>query len=273
MTPSTSTDDRSVVGALSDAVTMLSREMRHTRRFPMMLIASVVMPVLMLSLFDYFLGGALGRGLAGSGGGGRGGYLNYLVPGILVMTIAAGTSTISVGVCADMTHGIIDRFRSMPIAHGSVLAGHVVGGMARMTLTVGMVAGAAALISFRPSAGLLGWLGAAVILGSFGLALSWLSVAMGLVAKTPAGANSATLPLLLLLPFTSSAFVPAGSMSAGPRWFAEHQPFTPIVESVRGLLVGGPVAEHAVAALAWCAALTAVGAWAALAAFRRNART
>ena len=171
-----------------------------------------------------------------------------------------------------MTGGIIDRFRTMAVSRGAVLSGHVGANVARTLLTTAAVTAMALLVGFRPEATAAGWLGVAGIVLAFSVALAWLSVAFGLVAKTVAGANSATLPLQFLLPFLSSAFVPAAAMPAGIRWFAEHQPFTAVVESLRALLAGRPAGTTGYVALAWCAAIALAGYLWARAAFRRGTR-
>jgi len=256
--------------ALADATTMFGRELRHTVRYPLMLIASIVSPVVFLLLFVYVLGGPIGGGIGAAAHGAP--YVDFLVPGILMMTVAAGTSTTSINVCTDMTGGIIDRFRTMAVSRGAVLSGHVGANVARTLLTTAAVTAMALLVGFRPESTAAGWLGVAGIVLAFSVALAWLSVAFGLVAKTVAGANSATLPLQFLLPFLSSAFVPAAAMPAGIRWFAEHQPFTAVVESLRALLAGRPAGTTGYVALAWCAAMALAGYLWARAAFRRGTR-
>jgi len=254
--------------AAQDSATMLWRELKHTLRYPLILIASILTPLVMLLLFVYVLGGPIGHGL---GGGARGApYVDFLAPGILMMTAAAGCSTTAINVCTDMTGGIIDRFRTMPVTRGAVLAGHVGGNVLRTLLTTAFVTGVALGVGFRPRASLADWAAVAGLVAAFSFSLAWLSVALGLVARTVAGANSATLPILFLLPFLSSAFVPAGSMPAGLRWFSAHQPFTPVVECLRGLLTGAPTGGTAYQALAWCAAIALAGYLWARAAFRRG---
>jgi ABC-2 type transport system permease protein len=256
--------------AAKDSTTMLGRELTHTIRYPLMLIASILTPVVLLLLFVYILGGPIGTGLGDAARGAP--YVNFLVPGILMMTVAAGTSTTSVNVCTDMTEGIIDRFRTMAITRGAVLTGHVGGSVLRTFVTTAVVTGVALLAGFRPHASALDWLAAAGIVAMFAFGLAWLSVALGLVAKTAAGANGATLPIQFLLPFLSSAFVPAESMPAGVRWFTAHQPFTPVVDSLRALLTGAPVGNSAYLAVAWSAVIALIGYLWARAAFRRGPR-
>jgi ABC-2 type transport system permease protein len=195
-------------------------------------------------------------------------YVDFLAPGILIMAVAAGALPSALSVATDMTEGIMDRFRTMPIARGAVLTGHVVGGVIRTVLTATILTGFAVLVGFRPHAGPLGWLAAAGVLVASAFAVTWLSVALGLAAQTPAGANSATQVISSVLPFLSSAFVPTESMAPGIRWFAEYQPFTPIVNSLRALLLGTPVGDNVVLALAWCAIIALGGYLWASATFR-----
>ena len=256
--------------AAQDSTTMIGRELKHTLRYPLMLVASILVPVVFLLLFVYILGGPIGNGLGEAARGAP--YVDYLVPGILMMTIAAGSGNIAIGVCTDMREGIIDRFRTMAISRGALLTGHVAGGVIRALVTTAVVTGVALLVGFRPHAGVLDWLVVAGIVAAFALALAWLSVALGLVTKSIAGANGSTLPIQFLLPFLSSAFVPADSMPTGIRWFTAHQPFTPVVESMRALLTGAPVGNNVYLALGWCAAIALVSYLWARAAFRRGTR-
>lgn len=256
--------------AAQDSTTMIGRELKHTLRFPLMLVGSILVPVVFLLLFVYILGGPIGHGLGAAGRGAP--YVDFLVPGILMMTVAAGSGTTAITVCTDMTGGIVDRFRTMAVSRGALLAGHVGGNVLRTLVTTTVVTGVALLAGFRPHASVAGWFAVAGIVAAFSFALAWLSVALGLVAKSVAGANGSTLPIQFLLPFLSSAFVPAGSMPAGVRWFTAHQPFTPVVESLRALLSGAPAGNTAYLALAWSAAIALAGYLSARAAFRRSRR-
>jgi ABC-2 type transport system permease protein len=252
--------------AAQDSATMLGRELKRSLRFPLLLIGSILTPVVLMLFFVYILGGPIGHGL------GRGPYVDFLVPGILMMTVAAGSATTSINANTDMAGGIIDRFRTMPVGRGAVLTGHVLGGVLRTLVTTAVVTGVALLVGFRPRASVADWLAVAGIVVAFSFALAWLSAALGLVARSTAGANGATLPIQFLLPFLSSAFVPAESMPAGVRWFTAHQPFTAVVESLRALLAGAPVGHTAYVALAWCAAIALAGYLWARAAFGRGPR-
>ena len=258
-----------------DTATMLGRELRHTLRYPLMLIASIISPVVMLLLFDYILGGPIGHGLSiyGPGSAARGAaYIDYLVPGILVMTVASGTSTTAINVCTDMTGGIIDRFRTMAVSRGALLAGHVTANVLRTMVNTAFMTAVALAAGFRAHATVPGWLAVGGLFAAFSFALAWLSVALGLATKSTAGANSSTLPIAFLLPFLSSAFVPPEAMPAGLRWFAEHQPFTAVVDSVRALLSGAPAGHTGYVALAWCAGIALAGYLWARSLFRRGRR-
>jgi ABC-2 type transport system permease protein len=254
----------------SDCGTMLWRELKHTLRFPLMLIGSIGTPVVFLLLFVYILGGPIGHGLGATARGAP--YVDFLVPGIIMMTVAAGSSATAISVHTDMTGGIIDRLATMAVSRGAMLAGHVGGSVLRTLVTTTVVTGVALLAGFRPQASVAGWLAVAGIVAAFSFALAWLSAALGLVAKSVAGANSSTLPILFLLPFLSSAFVPAGSMPAGLRWFTAHQPFTAVTDCLRALLTGAPAAHTGYLALAWCAAIALAGYLWARAAFRPGGR-
>jgi ABC-2 type transport system permease protein len=256
--------------AAQDATTMVGRELKHTVRFPLLLVGAIMAPVVFLLLFVYIFGGTIGGGLGAVTHGAP--YVDFLVPGILMMTVAAGSGTTAITVCTDMTGGIIDRFRTMPIARGAVLTGHVGGSVLRTLVAATVLTGVALAVGFRPRASAADWLAAVGIVLAFAFALAWLSVALGLGAKTVAGANGSTLPVQFLLPFLSSAFVPASSMPVGVRWFTAHQPFTPVTESLRALLTGTAVGDHAYLALAWCAAMALAGYLWARATFRRKAR-
>ncbi|HEX3791991.1 MAG TPA: ABC transporter permease [Pseudonocardiaceae bacterium] len=234
--------------AVADSATMLRRNLRHTLRYPAMTVSQAGLPVVFLLLFTYVFGGAIGAGLAG--GGGRQGYLNYLTPGMILLTVVSAATATAVSVATDMNEGIVARFRTMAIARVSVLTGHVLGGVIQTLLSIVIVAGVALAIGFRPTAGPLGWLAAIGVLALITFAVTWLSVALGLVARTVESASN--LPLFLtLLPFVGSSFVPTASMPTGLRWFAEYQPFTPITETLRGLLLGTPLGDNAIIAIAW----------------------
>ncbi|WBB74586.1 ABC transporter permease [Micromonospora sp. WMMD1128] len=241
---------------LRDSATMLRRNLRRMLRYPSMTVMLVGMPVVFLLLFVYVLGGTLGAGL-GSGGG-RAEYANYVAPAIILMTVAATVQGTAISIAMDMTEGIIARFRTMHIARVSVLTGHVLGSMIQAAISLTVVIGVALLVGFRPTAGAAGWLGAVGLLAAVTFALVWLAVALGQVSESVETASNLPMPLILL-PFLGSGFVPTDSMPAGLRWFAEYQPFTPIIESLRGLLMDEPIGHDGWIALGWCAVIALGG--------------
>jgi ABC-2 type transport system permease protein len=240
--------------AARDSATMTRRNLRHMLRYPVTLVVSVAVPVLLLLLFV----GVFGALKAGLGAGSHASYIDYIMPGIIVMTAAYGSSATAQSVNRDSTEGIIARFRTMAISPASVLNGHVASALARTLTSAALVIGIAIGLGFRPTAGAGQWLAAAGVTALLVLALSWLAVPVGLAAKTAEGTAGFTL-IVQLLPFISSAFVPPGQMSGPVRWFAAHQPFTPVIETLRGLLTGTPDGGTALAAVAWCAGLTLAG--------------
>ena len=237
----------------ADSATMLRRQLRY----PALTLMLAATPVVLLLIFVYVFGGTLGSGLGHGALSGRAAYIAYVAPGILVYTLAMAAQGTAISVASDMTTGIIARFRTMAIARASVLTGHVLGSLFQTMLSIALVLGVAVAIGFRPTAGPLAWLAAAGLLVATAFAFTWLTVALGLAARTVESASNTPM-FLFILPFLGSGFVPAGSMPAGLRWFAEYQPFTPITEALRGLLTGGPVASHAAAAGAWCAGIALV---------------
>jgi ABC-2 type transport system permease protein len=243
--------------AVADSATMVRRQFRHMLRYPSLTLQLAGMPIVFLLLFVYVFGGTLGAGLGGASGG-RAEYVNYVAPGILLMTVAAAAQGTAISVAMDMTEGIIARFRTMAIARVSVLTGHVVGSMVQTMLSMALVIGVALLIGFRPTASPVEWILTAGVLAMTTFALIWLTVALGMVSKTVESASNIPMPLVFL-PFLGSGFVPTESMPTGLRWFAEYQPFTPIIETIRGLLMGTPIGNSGVLAVAWCAGITAVG--------------
>jgi len=236
---------------LSDTRTLLHRNLVHALRYPAMSLSTLLMPLIFLLLFKYAFGNTLGAGIGGS-------YINYLTPGMLIMTGTSSMVGTSVSVCTDMTEGVVDRLRTMSISRFALLAGHVLGNVVQTLLSMGVLLGAAVAIGFRPHADALKWLGAIGVAALTAWAMTWVATAMGLSAKAPEGASNLPMPIILL-PFLSSAFVPATSMSPGLRQFAEYQPFTPITETLRGLLLGTPIGSEWIQAVGWCAALTVLG--------------
>ncbi|MBD0709460.1 MULTISPECIES: ABC transporter permease [unclassified Streptomyces] len=250
--------------ALRDAMTMLRRNLRHMQRYPSMTISIIVMPLLMLLLFVYVFGGAIGDGIAVGGD-----YVDYLVPGIIVMSATSGAVATAVSVCSDMTEGIVKRFRTMSISRGAILTGHVLGSVIQVAAVLVLVTGVALAIGFRPSATPVEWLAALGLLLFLAFGMAWLSAAMGMGAKTVESASNAPLPLTFL-PFLGSAVVTPDSMPTALRWFAEYQPFTSINETLRGLLLGTEIGTDGITALAWCTGLTLLGYFWSRAAFRRE---
>jgi ABC-2 type transport system permease protein len=256
---------------VADSATMIRRNLLHAVRYPVLTLMVAGIPVVLLLLFVFVFGDTLGAGLAGASGS-RADYADFLTPGMLVLAVASAAQGTAITVAMDMTEGIIARFRTMSIARASVLTGHVVGAVVQTMVGLVPVVGVALLVGFRPDAGLTEWLAAIGLLALVSFALSWLSVAMGLAAKSVEGASNLPMPLILL-PFFGSGFVPPESMPAGLQWFAEFQPFTPIIDTLRGLLTGSPIGSSAVLAVAWCAAIALVGyLWARAKYDRRPAR-
>src|SRR5437762_2460851 len=233
----------------TDSVIMLRRNFKHTVRNPTAVFNAVIFPVVLMLMFVYVIGNAFNVGAR---------YIDYATPGMIVLAICYGLSATAVAVNSDMTKGIINRFKVMDVSRGAVLSGHVIETTLRIVIANAAIIGVAFAIGFRPSASFLDWLGAIGVIALIGFATSWLTVAMGLAAKTVESAGMATVPLIML-PFLSTAFVPADTMKPGIRQFAEYQPFTPIIETLRGLLTGTPSAGNAIAALAWCVGIGVVG--------------
>ncbi|HEX6444461.1 MAG TPA: ABC transporter permease [Streptosporangiales bacterium] len=255
--------------AAADSMTMLRRNLKHQLRYPSLTLMLVGIPVIFLLLFVYVFGGTMGAGL-GALSGGRAAYLQYVTPGILMMAIAGAVQGTAISVAMDMTEGIIARFRTMNIARVSVLSAHVYGTVIQTLFGVAVVLGVAALIGFRPHTGAVGWLALAGVVALTSLALGWLTVALGVSAKSVETASNTPMPLMLL-PFLSSGFVPTDSMPTVMRWFAEYQPFTPITETIRGLLLGTPIGPEWMAAVGWCVGITAAGYVWAKAVYNRKA--
>ena len=242
---------------LADSATMLRRNLRRMRRYPSLTFFIAAIPVVFLLLFVYVFGGTLGAGLGGVAGG-RAEYIAYVVPGILLITVAGAAQGTTISVAMDMSGGIIARFRTMAVARASVLIGHVIGSVIQTMLAVALVLVVALLIGFRPTAGPGEWLAAIGLLALTALAISWLSVALGMVTDNVETASNLPM-ILIILPFLSSGFVPTESMPDGLSWFAENQPFTPIIETVRGLLLGTPIGNSGVLAVGWCVGISVVG--------------
>jgi ABC-2 type transport system permease protein len=245
----------------TDSVIMLRRNFKHTLRNPTAVFNAVLFPIVLLLMFVYVLGGAFDVGVD---------YIDYATPGMIVLAICYGLSATAVAVNSDMTKGIINRFKVMDISRGAVLTGHVIASMLRSLIAIAAIIGVAFAMGFRPHASFPEWLGAIGLIVLVSIATSWITVALGLAAKTAESAGMAAVPLILL-PFLSSAIVPAQTMVAGVRQFAEYQPFTPIIETLRGLLTGEPSASKAITAVAWCAGIALVGYLWSLATFTKRA--
>ncbi|MFB7308921.1 ABC transporter permease [Streptomyces sp. NPDC056192] len=239
--------------AVRDSSTMLRRNLLHARRYPSLTLNLLLTPVMLLLLFVYIFGDAM------SGGAGRSAYIAYIVPGILLMTIGSTVVGTAVSVSNDMTEGIIARFRTMAIHRGSVLIGHVIGSVLQSVASVVLVGAVAVAIGFRSAdATALEWIAAFGLLVLFALALTWIAVGMGLISPNAEAASNNAMPLILL-PLISSAFVPIDAM---PGWFqpiAEYQPFTPAIETLRGLLLGSEIGHNGWLAVAWCLGLAVLG--------------
>ncbi|MEV6619073.1 ABC transporter permease [Streptomyces sp. NPDC051051] len=243
--------------AARDSRTMLRRNLKKALRYPSLTLTVVIMPLMMLLLFTYVFGNALGAGISGLPTGG-GDYIDYVAPGIILMAATSGALTTAISVCVDKTEGIVNRFRTMPVSRASFLTGHVVAGVIQTMTSVALVIGAALLMGFRPDATPVEWAAALGLLTLLTVGLTWLSAGIGLVARNPETASNIPMPLTFL-PFVGSAIVPTGSMPDGLRWFAEYQPFTPVIETLRGLWLGTAIGSSAAVGLAWCAALALVG--------------
>ena len=233
----------------SDVTVMLSRSMRHIFRSMDTIITVTIIPIMFMLLFVYVFGGAIHTGTDN--------YVNYLLPGILLIAIANGIAYTSYRLFMDMQRGIVERFRTMPIAPSSALWGHVLTSLMSNALSVGVIIIVALMMGFRSSAGVLSWLVIAGILMLFTLALTWIAVIAGLSAKSVDGAGAFSYPLIFL-PFISSAFVPTESMPSVVRAFAENQPVTSIVEAMRSLLSGQPVGNSVWVAIVWCSGIFSI---------------
>lgn len=243
--------------ALRDSATMLRRNLKHMVRYPSVSLLVVGIPVILLLLFVYVFGGTMGAGL-GTASGGRAEYLSYVTPGIILLAVAGVAQGTAISVSMDMAEGIIARFRTMGISRGAVLTGHVLGYTLQTILGLAAVIGVALAIGFRPSAGPVEWIAAIGVLSMVTLAVTWLSVALGLKAKSVESASNIAMPLMLLL-FLGSGFVPTDSMPGAMRSFAEYQPFTPVIETLRGLLMGTAIGHDGVLAVGWCALIGLAG--------------
>ena len=245
----------------TDSAVMLRRNFKHTVRNPIAVFNAILLPIVIMLMFVGEIGGAFNVGVK---------YVEYATPGMIVLTICYGLSATALAVNSDMTKGIINRFKVMDISRSAVLNAQVVATVLRTVVAVAAVIGVGFALGFRPQASFPDWLGAVGLIVVVSFATSWLTVALGLAAKTPESAGMASVPLVLL-PFLSSAIVPADKMGPGIRQFAEYQPFTPIIETLRGLLTGHPSGSNAITAIAWCAGIALAGYLWSLSSFNKRA--
>lgn len=245
----TTLSDRARPLPLQDARIMVRRSVKRMLRYPSLTVMIIALPVVFLLMFVFVFGGTLGDGIAGPGAG-RDAYANYLTPGILLMTMAGGAQGTAIAIAMDLTEGILARFRTMPVARTAVLTGHVIGSVLQTAVGLVVVIGVALAVGFRPTASPLEWLAAAGLLLLTTWALTWFSIALGLLAKSVETASNTPM-FLMLLPFLGSGFVPVDSFPPVLREFALFQPFTPITETLRGLLTGTPIGWSGPAAVAW----------------------
>jgi ABC-2 type transport system permease protein len=245
----------------TDSAIMLRRNFRHTVRNPVAVFNAVLLPIVIMLMFVGEIGGAFNVGVK---------YVDYATPGMIVLTICYGLSATALAVNSDMAKGIINRFKVMDISRSAVLTAQVAATMLRTMLAVAAIIGVAFALGFRPHASFAGWLGAIGLILAISFATSWITIALGLAAKTPESAGMAIVPLILL-PFLSSAIVPADKMGPGIRQFAEYQPFTPVIETLRALLTGTSPGSNAITAVAWLAGIALVGYVWSLSTFSKRA--
>ncbi|NGN65060.1 ABC transporter permease [Streptomyces sp. A7024] len=254
--------------AVRDSNTMLRRNLLHAKRYPSLTLNLLLTPVMLLLLFVYIFGDAMSAGLGA--GADRADYIAFIVPGILMMTVGSTVVGTAVSVAMDMSEGIIARFRTMAIHRGSILIGHVIGSVLQCIASVLLVGAVGVAIGFRSTdANVLEWLAAFGLTALYALALTWIAVGMGMISPNAEGASNVAMPMVLL-PLISSAFVPAESM---PGWFqpiAEYQPFTPVIETLRGLLLGSEIGHNGWLAIAWSIGLAVLGYYWSKASFNRD---
>jgi ABC-2 type transport system permease protein len=245
----------------TDSAIMLRRNFKHTVRNPVAVFNAVLLPIVIMLMFVGEIGGAFNVGVK---------YVDYATPGMIILAICYGLSATALAVNSDMTTGIINRFKVMDISRSAVLNAQVVASVLRSLIAVAAIIGVGFALGFRPHASVVDWLGAIGLIVLISFATTWLTVALGMAAKTPESAGMSAVPVLLL-PFLSSAIVPADKMGPGIRQFAEYQPFTPMIETLRGLLTGHPSASKAIIAIAWCAGIALVGYLWSLTTFSKRA--
>ncbi|AFU06148.1 ABC transporter permease [Nocardia brasiliensis] len=248
--------------ALADSATMLRRNLTHAKRYPSMSIGVIMMPTLFLLIFKFVFGGALEKSSGGN-------YVDYLAPGMLLMVPAYITASVAVSIANDAAKGIVNRFRTMGITQSSMLTGHVLGALLQALLGIAVMCVVALLIGWRPDANPVEWVAALGLLTFMIFGLNWLAVALGLLSPNAEGASNIVFPIIML-PFLGSGLVSPDTMPAGLRQFAEYQPFTPITETVRGLLMGSEIGNNGIISIGWCLVLTVGGFFWANAIFRRK---
>ncbi|WP_280441811.1 ABC transporter permease [Nocardia brasiliensis] len=248
--------------ALADSATMLRRNLTHAKRYPSMSIGVIMMPTLFLLIFKFVFGGALEKSSGGN-------YVDYLAPGMLLMVPAYITASVAVSIANDAAKGIVNRFRTMGITQSSMLTGHVLGALLQALLGIAVMCVVALLIGWRPDANPVEWVAALGLLTFMIFGLNWLAVALGLLSPNAEGASNIVFPIIML-PFLGSGLVSPDTMPAGLRQFAEYQPFTPITETVRGLLMGSEIGNNGFISIGWCLVLTLGGFCWANAIFRRK---
>ncbi|WP_078382445.1 ABC transporter permease [Sutcliffiella halmapala] len=252
----------SITWALHDGWVMFRRNLKHIFRNPESLMVSIFLPVMMMLLFVFVFGGAIQTGTE---------YVNYIVPGIIITCVGYGSSMTAMSVTQDMVGGLFDRFRSMPIHPSSLLVGHVAGSFVRNMISTTLVILVAVLVGFRPNASFIEWLGALGLLSLFLLSISWLSVIFGLLAKNIETASAFSF-IIMFAPYISSAFVPTETMPSWLHAFAENQPMTPLIDTLRGLLIGTPIGNHAWLAIVWFGGILLVSFVVAMVIFKRRNR-
>jgi ABC-2 type transport system permease protein len=250
--------------ALADSATMLRRNLLHAKRYPSMTFGVVLMPIVLLLTFNFVFGGALEKSSGGH-------YIDYLTPGMLLMIPAYMTASAAVSINTDTTKGIVNRFRTMAISQSSILTGHVIGVLIQAMLAIVAMVLVALLIGFRPSANVAEWLAAFGLLALLVFALTWLAVGLGLISPNPESASNGLFPIIML-PFLGSGLVGTDTMPVGLRQFAEYQPFTPLTETIRGLLMGTEIGNNGIISIAWCVGIAVFGyAW-STSVFRKKTR-
>ncbi|MFD2043290.1 ABC transporter permease [Ornithinibacillus salinisoli] len=243
-----------------DGWTMSKRSFKHIFRNPESLFLSIGLPITLMLMFVYVFGGAIQTGTD---------YVNYVIPGVIITCVGYGSTMTSISITQDMVDGLFERFRSMPIQPSSLLVGHVIGSFVRNIISTTLVFFVAFLIGFRPNAGLLEWVGIIAVLSLFLFAMNWLAVVFGLLAKSVESASAFTF-LIMFLPYVSSAFVPTETMPTWLHAFADKQPMTPLIETLRGLLIGTPIGDNHWLTLYWFGGLLVVAIITAVVLFKRR---